>query len=93
VQRDLPTFIEKKMNIAITQYEREDGVLLFRCHNPKNKWMLRSILGPAWFWDPTENKWIINPSSSTNTWEDTHSRFLVTEEEGLKLLKVIPKKV
>ena len=80
------------MNIIVTQYKREDGVTLTRCHNTRNKWMLRSIFGQAWFWDPIVNEWIINPSYSTNTWEDTHSRFLVTEKDGMELLKTVPKK-
>jgi hypothetical protein len=77
----------KEMKVQITQYEREDGVTMFRCHD-RDGWIIRSILGPAWFWDPNLNVWVVVSAYAT----DYFSRCCVTEKQGLKLLETIQKK-
>lgn len=74
------------MKIIITQYEREDGVVLLRCREPRDKWILRTILGPAWFWNPVEDRWIISLKL------DDYTQFCLSEKDGLELLKTVIRK-
>lgn len=70
--------INNKKKIYVTQYQREDKVALIRVH--KDRWILRSICGPAYFWNG--RGW----EFKTKVDEDN---FFFTEKEGLKLLSKV----
>jgi len=74
---------DNSMKIEATTYTREDGVCLIKS---MNHWWLRSICGPAWFWNPSTAEWEIEHN------HDLYDRFNLTKEQGMKLLETIEKK-
>jgi len=77
------------MKISVTEYTREDGVTLFKRQH-SNNWTLRSICGPSWFWDKKKEDWILVVRMKNK--KDRFKNCAMTEKEGLKLLKIVPKK-
>ena len=76
------------MKIRITQYTREDGVVLLEA-DPLGMWIIRSIHGPSWFWYPYKHEWII---STGIEWKKLVKKCRVSEKKGLELLETVPKK-
>lgn len=74
------------MKIEVTSFRREDGVTLMK--TLQGQWMLRSICGPAWFWDTEENNWMI-PSREDHDLRDS-LRFSL--DHGMVLLNTVKRK-
>lgn len=71
-------------DIFPTSYGRKDGhVVALRMDE---SWLLRSTLGPAWFWNHVEKKWVINTTPGFDL--DT-PEFRMTAEVALGLLPTI----
>lgn len=73
-----------KHDIHISAYSREDNIDLIE--TSKGAWWLRCHCGLLYFWNPDSKIWEIG-----HVYADDMSRFDMTEEEGLKLLKTIDK--
>ena len=76
------------MKIRVTQYTREDNVVLLEA-DPLGMWVIRSTLGPTWFWDPNKHEWIV---STWIKWDKLVKKCRVSERKGLELLETVPKK-
>lgn len=74
-----------EMKIIVSEYTREDGVQAIRIK--EGQWVLRSILGPAWFWDVTINDWQISTMRGFQL-----ESFAMTVDKALTLLAVVKKK-
>lgn len=74
------------MDIKATKYELEDGVTLVNYHHPLDKWIIcdRYYSFDNWYWNKVEEKWVIGSF--------VNELCNITKEEGLELLKTIPKK-
>lgn len=74
------------MKIEITEYRRKDGVVFSRGIHHK-KWSIRNGLYTGIFWNKRLRRWQSNYIDFKKNGED----IFMTEEEGLEILKTIPK--
>lgn len=51
------------MNIRISAFEREDGLAMLRT-GPDDRWLIRKVFGPSWFYDADLEEWRIVTSLS-----------------------------
>lgn len=45
------------LKVEATEYSREDGMTAIRLS--PDKWVVRKVSGPAWFYSDPQSKWII----------------------------------
>lgn len=69
------------MIIEISAFRRDDGIKLLKTDG--EKWILRCIYGPAWFWDTVENDWVIHTSDDIYNRESIY----LSMEDGLPFYK------
>ena len=70
------------MKIEATEYRRSDGVSMFR---HQGGWIVRDVLGAAWFWDNAKTTWIWSPSVPGKEW----GRFVLPEEQAMEVLRTV----
>lgn len=74
----------QNQQIFVSEYSRTDGRV--RAIRMGDKWALRSIFGPAWFWNRETETWDI---SSAPGFRADAPRYLLTLPQVLKLLPII----
>jgi hypothetical protein len=70
--------------LEATEYSREDGVAMFR--NRDGSWTVRSVAGPAWFWDFVSKAWVV---AYTIKDDEMRARFQVPRPEALAVLETV----
>lgn len=70
--------------VEATEYSREDGVAMFR--NRDGSWTVRSVAGPAWFWDFVSKAWVV---AYTIKNDEMKARFQVPRSEALAVLETV----
>jgi hypothetical protein len=73
----------REQRIRATEYTRDDGTTLHQL--PSGNWVLRCILGPAWFWNPDTRRW--DPASGIKSLDEYELPF----EQAYPLLGTVPK--
>jgi hypothetical protein len=74
------------MKIEATVFTREDGVVLFRTAD-KDRWIIRKVEGPAWFYNPNDGIWELAHTVSSSRLASMALPF----NEAFKLLETVKK--
>lgn len=70
--------------IKISEFTREDGVKMFLQPGTEDKWLIRKIFGPAWFWIKGSG-WQICTVMSSKDFDDAALPFA----EALEILDTV----
>lgn len=70
------------LKVEATEYTRQDGLRAIKL--PSDKWVVRKINGPAWFYSDPRGKWII--TTLHPNLEDVGMTF----DRAMELLNTLP---